>query len=409
MQTSANGLQFIAKWEGTVLHTYTDAGGRATIGVGHLLTAGESYPDGITEQQALDLLAQDVHTAEDAVNAGVKVTVSQNMFDAMVSLTFNIGTGGFASSTVLRDLNAGNVPAAAKAFEMWDKVNGQPNAGLLNRRKAEESLFLTPGTLTGNPALPTVVAPSPAPAVTTQSPVTLPTVPGESAADRLIRIIRSYVGCSLLVRRADLGALVARGVDNPESVVTIATNCGTTALGFMALAGVQHPLLLKPYVSGMAISWLRTIGTDLGALQTYSASNPPPPGALVRYNIAGTNDDHVEWIMGPISAAGVCDHAGGGRANNAITEGVGPVLSSWGRPLVEWWDPAKLGIEVLPAVVAPADPVAATVSAAIVAAQPQANSQPTLSSPTVTPAGLKAIWNFIVQIVKMFLKLKGGG
>ena len=176
------------------------------------------------------------------------------------------------------------------------------------------------------------------------SAVTLPTEPGEAPADRLVRILRTFVGCSLHSRRDDLGRLVARGVDDPEAVVTIATNCGTTALGIMALAGVDHALLSAPYRSGMAIAWLRTIGRDLGALNPYSPSNPPKPGALLRYNTLGKNDDHVEWLLGPLGADGAADHGGGGRADNAITEGTGPVLASWGRPLVEWWDPDRLGI-----------------------------------------------------------------
>jgi len=67
---------------------------------------------------------------------------------AMLSLAYNIGTSAFSTSTVLKEFNAGNIQAAADAFLLWDKahVNGQPVvvAGLLNRRKAEEAVFLTP-------------------------------------------------------------------------------------------------------------------------------------------------------------------------------------------------------------------------------------------------------------------------
>lgn len=174
------------------------------------------------------------------------------------------------------------------------------------------------------------------------------TVPGERAGERIIRIVKKYVGCSLSKRKDELGKLVARGVDNPNVVVGITTNCGTSALGIMAAAGVKHDLLSKKYESGAAIMWLRQIGQDLGALNRFKSDGPmPPPGSLLRYNTAGCNDDHVEWLMSSIDEKGYADHAGGGRGGNAITFEHGMVLKSLGRPLVEWWDPEKLGIDVV--------------------------------------------------------------
>lgn len=197
--------------------------------------------------------------------------------------------------------------------------------------------------------------PAPTPTVTPEptvaTSVVQPSLPGESAGEKLSRTIKKYVGCSLLNRRDELGKLVARGVDKPEAVVTISTNCATTALGVMAEAGVKHPLLAKAYVSGMAVAWVRQIGLDTGALVKYTGPTGPQPkvGSLLRYNTAGTNNDHVEWLLSPIDAKGEADHAGGGRSNNAVTQDHGNVLSSWNRPLVEFWDPDKLGIELVAA------------------------------------------------------------
>ena len=79
-----------------------------------------------------------------AVYNDVDVVLNQNQFDALVSLIhYNIGGGAFKSSTVLRELNSGNYKAAAVAFVMWCKTNGEVNEGLLRRRQAEEKLFLT--------------------------------------------------------------------------------------------------------------------------------------------------------------------------------------------------------------------------------------------------------------------------
>jgi lysozyme len=142
---SANGLGRLTSEEGLRIEPYNDSAGHATIGVGHLIHRG-----GVTgadrtrfaafkRADALALLADDVRSRERFVDDVVKVALNQNEFDALVSLVFNIGTGAFAGSTVLRRLNAGARRAAADAFLMW--VVGGP--GLANRRKRERAFFLT--------------------------------------------------------------------------------------------------------------------------------------------------------------------------------------------------------------------------------------------------------------------------
>ncbi len=66
---------------------------------------------------------------------------SQAQFDAMVCLTYNIGPAAFARSTVLRKHNAGDFPAAEKAFLMWNKAGGKVLRGLTRRREAEAALY----------------------------------------------------------------------------------------------------------------------------------------------------------------------------------------------------------------------------------------------------------------------------
>jgi hypothetical protein len=177
-------------------------------------------------------------------------------------------------------------------------------------------------------------------------------LPGESAGQKLARIVRQYVGCSLSNRADELGRLVARGVDDPKQVVGIKTNCAISALGVMAEAGVKHPLLTRKYVSGMAIAWVLQIGRDLGALVTIPSPLPftvePPLGALLHYGKPGTNNDHVEWLLSEVAPSGAADTAGGGRANNAITSGRYVITRNNGRPLLHYIDPNKLGIELVP-------------------------------------------------------------
>lgn len=155
MKTSQAGLSFIAHEEGEVLHVYKDQVGVATIGIGHALRPGESFPNGITHDQALELLAQDAGTAEGAINKDVTVSISQNAFDALCSFTFNLGTGALGGSTLLKLLNQGNYAGAANEFPRWCHAPaGVINPGILARRKREQALFLTPDAPTVAPTDP---------------------------------------------------------------------------------------------------------------------------------------------------------------------------------------------------------------------------------------------------------------
>jgi len=138
------GLALIKKFEGLSLDAYRDVGGIWTIGYGH--TGGVYKGDRISAGQAEWLLAQDVAPAEDWVAART-ANASDNQFAAMVSLTFNIGNNAFLGSSVRRQHNAADFPAAAQAFLLWDKapVDGilVTVNGLLSRRNAERTLYLT--------------------------------------------------------------------------------------------------------------------------------------------------------------------------------------------------------------------------------------------------------------------------
>ncbi len=172
---------------------------------------------------------------------------------------------------------------------------------------------------------------------------TFPIVPGESPGDRIARIVRAYAGCSLGTRQDELAALVGRGVCD-SSIVAWKTNCASFALGVLAAAGVQHPILAKPTLVGHAFSDLVAIGYALGAWRPWASSGSIPVGAALWYALAGQNDDHVEFYLSPDGPT----HGGGGRADNAITVGKGTVDLSWGRPVHQWLDPEELGIPFTP-------------------------------------------------------------
>lgn len=154
MQMSEHGLGLLQEWEGFELKVYKDSAGLPTIGVGHLLTKSEltsgkivingvpvQYSDGLTNEQALDLLSQDVKPAAQAVNGGVKVTLTQNQFDALVSFTFNVGVGAFTASTLLKVLNQQQFAEVPNQLLRWVRSGGQVMQGLLNRRNNEISLW----------------------------------------------------------------------------------------------------------------------------------------------------------------------------------------------------------------------------------------------------------------------------
>lgn len=144
MEISAAGLQLIENSEGFSSTVYNDVAGIPTIGYGHRVRPGESFPDGVTQAQAQAILSSDVQTAEAAVTRLVTVPLTQGQFDALVDFTYNLGAGNLETSTLLRDLNAGNYDAAASQLLVWDHAGGKVQPGLQARRQAEYNMFTAP-------------------------------------------------------------------------------------------------------------------------------------------------------------------------------------------------------------------------------------------------------------------------
>lgn len=141
METSAAGLKALMLREGFKTKAYKDVKGIWTIGVGHTSAAGPPTVTAglvLTEAQVSELFAKDIKQYEKTVNDAVKVPLTQNQFDACVSICYNIGQKGFAGSTIVKRLNAGDVHGAADAIMMWNK----PTA-ILSRRHSEQVQFLT--------------------------------------------------------------------------------------------------------------------------------------------------------------------------------------------------------------------------------------------------------------------------
>ena len=146
MKTSQIGLDLITGFEGLRLIPYFDSAMVPTIGYG-----STRYEDGarvtmkdkaITQAQAKTLFMNTLTTYEAAVNRNVKVPISQNQFDSLVSFTYNLGEENLRTSTLLRKLNVRDYKGAADQFPRWNKAAGRVLNGLVRRRAAERELFL---------------------------------------------------------------------------------------------------------------------------------------------------------------------------------------------------------------------------------------------------------------------------
>ena len=146
MNLSKTGLDLIKRFESFRAAPYLCSAGVPTIGYGTTI-----YPNGIkvklsdqkiTQQLAETFLQHHVNAIEKDVSKLVKVTLTQNQFDALVSFAYNVGIGAFGDSTLLKLLNAGDIDNASKQFERWNKAGGKVSNGLTRRRNAEKALFL---------------------------------------------------------------------------------------------------------------------------------------------------------------------------------------------------------------------------------------------------------------------------
>ncbi len=122
MKVSAAGRAFITREEGTRLHIYADQVGALTIGTGHALRpaekASQCFRDGITAEQADELLSKDLAWVEAAIEEHVTRELAQHEFDACASLVFNCGTAPLLG-TLGRRLNEGDVERTCAAWSAW--------------------------------------------------------------------------------------------------------------------------------------------------------------------------------------------------------------------------------------------------------------------------------------------------
>lgn len=150
MTTSLEAVKTIAEFEADRLTPYNDMSGNATEGVGHLMHLGpllpsEEHPE--TLAKSLSDFALDLkNKAEKYIDEFVKVTLTQNQYDALSSFTFNLGGGTLEHLVSETGLNQGNYAAIPPKILEYNKsrVNGVlvPVSGLTRRRQWEAGMWV---------------------------------------------------------------------------------------------------------------------------------------------------------------------------------------------------------------------------------------------------------------------------
>ena len=135
MNISPNGLRLIQSEEGFSATVYNDIAGNPTIGYGHKLLPGESFPDGITQDQAQTMLIHDLTFVQNALTVLVPASCTQNQWDALCDFGFNLGVGS------LRTLLAHGWDQVPIQMMRWIYAGGEAVPGLRNRREAEAQMF----------------------------------------------------------------------------------------------------------------------------------------------------------------------------------------------------------------------------------------------------------------------------
>ncbi|MBQ0313805.1 lysozyme [Providencia rettgeri] len=136
---SAIALTVIAYFEGVRYEPYEDVGGVLTVCYGH--TGKDIVPNKVySKEECNELLELDFMRTKLQVDRLVKVPVNEHTKAALYSFGFNVGTGAFAKSTLLKKLNAGDQYGACEELKKWVYAGGKVWRGLVNRREAEAAI-----------------------------------------------------------------------------------------------------------------------------------------------------------------------------------------------------------------------------------------------------------------------------
>ncbi len=149
MPISKQGLIELANYEAMAYTKYIDSGGVQTIGIGMTVSEIHDIKDWAWDRKlstadCVQMFKKALTKYETAVDRSLHVDIPQNQYDVLVSICYNIGTGGMAGSTFMKRINAKESDdSVCEAIQRWNKDNGKTVRGLTNRRLAESKLFCT--------------------------------------------------------------------------------------------------------------------------------------------------------------------------------------------------------------------------------------------------------------------------
>ena len=169
MKTSERGLALIQEFEGLRLKAYTCPAGILTIGYGHTSAAGApTVTPGMTIDKGVahEILRSDLERFERGVNGLVKVELTKNQFDVLVSFAYNCGLGSLKKSTLLKRVNAKRFDDVPAELMKWTRGGGKVLPGLVRRRRAEAEMWRSMDSAAQDEARVTPDAPTPSKKIT---------------------------------------------------------------------------------------------------------------------------------------------------------------------------------------------------------------------------------------------------
>lgn len=262
MQISDNGLHKIEGYEGwgKLIKDGPHAGCYAayqdrfngkldvpTIGPG--LTEDVHMGLVLTRDECSQRFRKELVKHEAAINKLVNVPISQNAYDALVSLSYNVGTGAVAKSTVLKRLNKGDYVGASEAFKLFNKAGGGVVKGLVQRRASEAALFLKPDEAPEKPSMPQTVTES-APPVTPAKVAVGTAV----AAPAVVEVVQQTVPALPVPAVPEV---VTQSISNVESW----KGMGVQAWNLLEF-GWQHPMQSLAVAVPLVLLWFWPRGTE---------------------------------------------------------------------------------------------------------------------------------------------------
>jgi GH24 family phage-related lysozyme (muramidase) len=105
-----------------LIFPFSDGYGNPTLAFGHLIHAGENLSNGITLQQAIDLLHSDLSGSEQDVKTLIRISLTQGMFNVLTDIAFRAGIGNFERSRIYRYMKVGNYKTAG-AEQVWGQFS----------------------------------------------------------------------------------------------------------------------------------------------------------------------------------------------------------------------------------------------------------------------------------------------